>query len=147
VGLFDKVLGEAAAADRLTVAEGMAGVALCACAADGVVSEEEASELASDLGRMSLYADATEREVDRIFEKLLAIVRQRGVDELLARSAAAVSAELRPTAFAIATDLLMADGTVRAEERAFLERIQKTLQVGDDLALKIVEVIAIKNRG
>jgi hypothetical protein len=47
----------------------------------------------------------------------------------------------------MAADLIMADGEVAAQEKTFLERIQKSLGVDDALAVKIVEVIAIRNRG
>jgi tellurite resistance protein len=146
MGLFDKVLG-GSATDKLTEAEGMAGIALCAVAADGVITEEEAAGLGTSLSRMNLYSGMSNRDVNRIFEKLIKIVRQSGVDQLMTLSSQAITPNLRPTAFAIATDLLMADGNVAPEEKRFLERIQKSLDVNDDLAVKIVEVIAIKNRG
>ena len=146
MGLFDKVLGSGETT-KLTEAEGMAGIALCAVAADGVITEEEAAGLGTSLSRMNLYGGMSNRDVNKIFEKLIQVVRRQGVDQLMMLSSNAITPNLKPTAFAIATDLLMADGNVAPEEKAFLERIQKSLQVDDPLAVKIVEVIAIKNRG
>jgi tellurite resistance protein len=145
MGLFDKVIG--GTTDKLTEAEGVAGIALCAIAADGVITEEEAAGLGTTLSRMNLYSGMSNRDVNKIFEKLIKVVRGQGVEQLMTLSATAITPGLRPTAFAIATDLLMADGNVAPEEKRFLEKIQKSLDVNDDLAVKIVEVIAIKNKG
>lgn len=145
MGLFDKVIG--GSTDKLSEAEGMAGIALCAIAADGVVTEEEAAGLGTTLSRMSLYGGMSNRDINKIFEKLIKVIRSQGVEQLMTLAAQAVTPALRPTAFAIASDLLMADGSVASEEKRFLEKIQKSLDVSDDLAVKIVEVIQIKNKG
>ena len=50
------------------------------------------------------------------------------------------------TAFFIAADLVLADGVVEPEEKKFLEELQRTLQIDEATALKIVEVVLIKNR-
>ena len=146
MGLFDKVLGTSAT-DKLNEAEGFAGIALCAIAADGVITEEEAAGLGTNLSRMQLYSGMSPREINKIFEKLVKTARSDGLQKVLDLSSAAVTPNLRPTAFAVATDLLMADGNVAPEEKRFLEKIQKSLNVDDAMALKIVEVIAIKNKG
>lgn len=145
MGLFDKVLGSGS--DKLTEAEGFAGVALCAIASDGMITVEETSGIGTSLTRMKIFQGMTPRQLNGVFEKLVKIIRAKGVDELMTMSAAAVPGDLRATAFAVAADLLMADGTVEPSEKAFLEKIQKSLGVADDLAVKIVEVIAIKNKG
>lgn len=145
MGLFDKVLGSTT--DKLTEAEGMAGIALAAIASDGMITEEEAAGLGTTLARMKLYAGMSNRDVNKVFEKLIKVARSEGVDRLLDLSSSAIRPELKQTAFAVATDLLMADGHVAPEEKKFLEKIQHGLGVNDETALKIVEVIAIKNRG
>lgn len=146
MGLFDKVLGSGTT-DTLSEAEGMAGIALAAIASDGVITEEEAAGLGTSLARMKLYSGKSNRDINKHFEKLIKIARAEGVDKLLDLSAAATRADLKQTAFALAADLLMSDGHVAPEEKSFLEKIQKRLDVADDVALRIVEVIAIKNRG
>ena len=145
MGLFDKVLGSSS--DKLSEAEGLAGIALCAIAADGMITGEEAAGLGTTLSRMKLFQGMSGRQMNATFEKLARVAREKGVDELMARSAAAVPGDLRATAFAVAADLLFADGDVAESERKFLEKIQKSLGVADDLAVRIVEVMAIKNKG
>ncbi|HWG89349.1 MAG TPA: tellurite resistance TerB family protein [Candidatus Thermoplasmatota archaeon] len=145
MGLFDKVLGTSS--DKLNAQEGFAGIALCAIAADGSITEEEAMGLGTNLSRMKLYQGYSGRQMNNVFEKLIKTARSKGVPELLAQSAEAVPKELKTTAFAVAADLLFADGSVDASERKFLETIQKSLGVDDAMALKIVEVVQIKNMG
>lgn len=145
MGLFDKVLGSGT--DKLNEAEGFAGIALCAIAADGMITEEEAMGLGTTLQRMKLYSGMSPRQVNGIFEKLVKVVKGKGVNDLMTMSAVAVPGDLKATAFTVAADLLMADGHVDPAEKKFLETIQKSLGVADDLAVKIVEVIAIKNKG
>lgn len=145
MGLFDKVLG--GTTDKLTEAEGVAGIALAAIAADGMITEEEAAGLGTSLSRMKLYQGMSNRDVNKVFEKLIKVARAEGADKLIELSSAAITPGLKQTAFCIAADLLLADGHVAPEEKRYLEKIQKHLGVADDLALRIVEVIAIKNRG
>ena len=54
---------------------------------------------------------------------------------------------MRDTAFAVAADLVLADGVVAETEKKFLEDLQKAMGVADDVALKVTEVLVIKNRG
>ena len=58
----------------------------------------------------------------------------------------ALGKEQIDTAFFIAADLVLADGTVEPEEKKFLEDLQQTLGVSEETATKIVEVVVIKNR-
>jgi hypothetical protein len=48
---------------------------------------------------------------------------------------------------AVATDLVLADGCIRGREKAFVDQLQAALEVDETTALKIVEVLLIKNRG
>jgi hypothetical protein len=48
--------------------------------------------------------------------------------------------------FAVAVDLVLADGVITGEEKDFLYKLQKRLHIETNLARQITEVIAIKNR-
>lgn len=61
--------------------------------------------------------------------------------------AKAIPADLRPTTFALATDLVLADGRIGDREKSFIDQPQAVLRIDDATALKIVEVLLIKNRG
>ena len=146
MGIFDKVLGKSE--DKpLNASEGFAGIALCAVAADGVITEEEAFSLGVNMMTKKLYSGMSDRDLNEIFRKLVKIVQKEGLPTLIQKSAEAVPAELKPTAFAVATDLLLADGVFEDSEKIFLESLQKALGISDQEALKIADVISIKNKG
>jgi hypothetical protein len=42
---------------------------------------------------------------------------------------------------------VLADGVVAEAEKKFLEDMQKAMGISDDVALKVTEVLVIKNRG
>lgn len=144
MGLFDKVLNKAP--ENFTPAEGFTGIALAAVAADGVITADEVQGLAASLGRTRAFKNANPRQVQGYFERVTKIAKDEGVESLLKRSADAIPRELRTTAFAIAADLVFADGDVSGSEKKYLEHIQNVLGVADTEAVKIVEVMAIKNK-
>ncbi len=146
MGLFDKVFTKTEAG-TLNGPEAFAGIALCAVAADGVVTEDEAISLSVTLMNRKLYQGYSDKDMRAVFGKLIDIVRRDGVNTLMERSAKALPADLKPTAFAVTTDLLLADGVMADSEKAFLERLQKSLGLADETALKIAEVISLKNKG
>lgn len=144
MGLFDKVLGSSAT--NFTPAEGLTGIALAAVAADGVITQDEINGLAVSLGRTRAFKSTNPRQINAAFEKVAKVAKDKGVPDLLKLCSESIPKELRPTAFAIAADLVFADGDVSGQERKYLEQIQHTLGVPDDIALKVVEVMAIKNK-
>lgn len=145
MGLFDKVLG--GGSDTIDAKDAFTGVCLCAVAADGEIAPEEIQGMFTALARMKLYEGVNERQFRASIDKWNRSMKEKGFDATVDNFAAAVPGELRQTAFVVAADLLLADGHVAAKEKSFLERIQKALGVNDDLALKSVEIISIKNRG
>jgi hypothetical protein len=146
MGLFDKVFSKNTT-DELNAPEAFAGIALCAVAADGVITEEEAISLSVNLMNRKLYNGYSDREMRTVFNKLITIINSEGVNNLMEKSAKALPEDLRQTAFAVTTDLLLADGVMANSEKKFLEQLQKNLQLTDEVALKIAEVISIKNKG
>ena len=144
MGLFDKVKG--ISSTNLTPAEGFTGIALCAVAADGVITPEEVQGLSTSLGRTRIFQQLGPRQVKASFEKVHRVAREQGTEALLKLCSEAIPRELRPTAFAIAVDLVFADGEVTGSEQKYVVHIQNTLGVDAPTAEKIVDVMAIKNK-
>jgi hypothetical protein len=68
-----------------------------------------------------------------------------GFGPVVEAAAKALPDELRAPVFTIAVDLVLADGQASGEERKFIDGLQSLLNVPDEAALKIVDVILIKN--
>ncbi len=146
MGLFDKVFGGSQPA-KLTAQESFIGVALTAVAADGVITPEEAQGLFTALYRMKMFKGTSDSQTKAMFDRVLNTMKKQGAGALIAAAKETLDPEQKETAFAMAADLMLADGVVDDEEKKLLDDLQKALEIKDDLALKIAEVMVIKNRG
>lgn len=146
MGLFDKILGGGSNAP-FSKPEAFAAIMLAVIAADGDISDEEKDDFLARVNRMKLFRDIARGEFSDIIDKLFKILRKDGPAALATRGAAALPADLKPTVFAVATDMIFADGNVEESESALVEKLQTDLGIADDLAGRIVEVISLKNRG
>ena len=148
MGLFDRILGvQTQVQDTLSPAEAFAAITLSAIASDGYLADEEISGLINSLNRMHLFKSYSGDVMRRMFDKLFGILKREGVSALFSAAKGALPYELQSSAFAVATDLVLADGVVTEQERNFLSELHHALEIPDDLAMKIVEVMMIKNRG
>jgi hypothetical protein len=128
-------------------AEALASIAMVAIAADGYMAEQEGQDMTMLLSRMSLFSSYSSDALNHLFDLLLDRLKQEGPGILVSEAKAALSQELRETAFAIATDLVLSDRTVTPQEQAFLEDLYRILDIPSTTAQQIVQVMTIKNRG
>jgi tellurite resistance protein len=149
MGLFDNVFNaeKGITETQLTPAEAFAAVALVAIAADGYLSDQEGRDMTMTLARMQLFRSYSNDVMHRMLDKLLAMLKREGPGALVNVAKACLPQDLRETAFAIATDLVLSDGTVTSQEQAFLDDLYRILEIPGDTALQIVQVMTIKNRG
>ncbi|ASC74203.1 hypothetical protein XM38_051780 [Halomicronema hongdechloris C2206] len=149
MGLFDGVFKTAnqMTDGSLSAAEAFAAVCLVAIAADGYLSEQEGRNMTVMLSRMQLFRTYSNDVLHRTFDKLLAMLKRQGPGPLVNLAKASLPQNLRETAFAMATDLILSDGAVTEQEQAFLDDLHHILEISGDTALKIVQVMTIKNRG
>lgn len=148
MGLFDKVFGvQSQVQEALSPAEAFSAIMLAATASDGYLSDEEARGISSALSRMKLFRSYSNDVINRMFDKLLGILRREGIDTLFNIAKESLPYDLREAAFAVATDLVLADGVVTQEEQEFLNDLYQALGISGDVATQIVQVMLIKNRG
>ena len=148
MGLLDTVLDtEIQAHVTLSPAEAFAAITLAAIAIDGYLSENEARCISSVLSRLKLFRNYTNDLMNRLFEKILSILRRDGLNVLFDAAKESLTEELREAAFAVASDLLLSEGIVKEEEKHFLTDLYQALGISRDVAIQIVQVILIKNRG
>lgn len=145
MGIFDKILGPKDA-EKLEKEEAFAAISLAIIAADGYISDEEAQSLAIDLAKRKFFDKYTAKQMNSIFQKLVKIIKNDGVEALVEKSRDSLPYELRETAFAVAIDLALADGHLDNSEKDILTKIQQHLGISDDVATKIIDVILVKNK-
>lgn len=148
MGLFDSAFTRTSErAVDLNLQEAVAAVLLVTIASDGHLSTEEATSLWVVLSRMQMFRSYSNDVVGRMINKLSGIIGRVGYEDMLKLAKASLPYELRPTVFAIATDLAFADGTVTSEEEALLEDLYALLEIPHDVAVQIIQVMTIKNKG
>ncbi|WP_193195789.1 tellurite resistance TerB family protein [Nostoc sp. MG11] len=148
MGLFDAVLGtESQAQTLLNPAEAFAVIILAATTSDGYLSAEQTNCITSVLSRMKLFKSYSNDLMNRLFDKILGILQRDDFNFLFNAAKESLSQDLREAAFAVATDLVLAEGTVNEEEKNFLNDLYQALGVSSEIAIQIVQVILIKNRG
>ena len=70
----------------MTSAEAFAAVALAAVACDGSLGRDEAHALRRQLENRSLYVSCSEAEMGELFDRLLTLLRERGVGPLTVKT-------------------------------------------------------------
>ncbi|MBN3889892.1 MAG: tellurite resistance TerB family protein [Nostoc sp. JL31] len=147
MGLFDAVLGtESQTQAALNPAEAFAVIILTATASDGYLSVEQANSIISVLSRLKLFKSYPNEMMNRLFDKILGILQGDDFNALFNAAKDSLSQDLREAAFAVATDLVLAEGIIPEEEKNFLNDLYQALGVSSEIAIQIVEVILIKNR-
>lgn len=128
-------------------AEALASIALVAIAADGYLAEQESQDMTMLLARMGLFSSYSSEALSRLFARLLERLKREGPGALVNQAKTVLPPDLRETAFAIATDLVLSDRTVTPQEQSFLEDLHVILEIPNAMAQQIVQVMTIKNRG
>jgi hypothetical protein len=131
--------------DRLTLDAAIIAVLIGAMEANKHVSPDEAARAHNLIWSMRRFR----RQSGETVGALIADVRDRmgrdGVDRVLERAGRSIPARLRPSVFASAVDLMLADTTLQREERRFLKRLAAWLRVPARTADEIARVLVLKN--
>lgn len=147
MGLFDSLFGGMEGRSKLNAQEAFAGVLFGASACDGHISDEEMQSLVTCLIRMKLYSRMNGKQFNQMMDKLHTVLKKKGVDVLIDGCTAALPAELEKTVFANACDIVLSDGVVEEDEKEFMDRLQRKLEIDDKTAKTIAQVMVVKNKG
>ena len=74
------------------------------------------------------------------------LIEEQEPSAVMAAAAGAIPAKLRPSAFAIVADLLLADGKIDARERKFLQRVAVDFNIEARVARQVIEAMLVKNQ-
>ncbi|WP_413165120.1 tellurite resistance TerB family protein [Capilliphycus salinus ALCB114379] len=132
---------------ELTPAEAFAAIALTAVAADGVITDSESQIIKSTLKRMNLFNDYTAETKTEMMQRLLEQIQEKGYEVVMQSAIAKLPANLKDTAFAVATDIILSDGDLADEEEELLNALYNALGISEEMATKIIDVMLIKNKG
>lgn len=149
MGLFSKARssGSLQTSMAMSPAEAFVGISLAVVAADGYLADPELDVLITLLSRMHLFRSYPSEVMRRMFDKLFGMIRREGVEAVVNEAIKTLPHELQATMFAVATDLILADGEVTSEEESLLTELSNKLQISDTNADEVIRVMLLKNKG
>src|SRR5262249_40876663 len=97
--------------------------------------------------RMKLYRDMSAEQYNRVIDRAVGIIDRNDSEKALAQFARVLPEGLHKAVFANACDLVLADGIVEAEEKEFINKLRKALNLNTEEAQMIAKVMVYKNQG
>jgi tellurite resistance protein len=120
-------------------------VLIAAMNASGHVSVEEAARAHDVIWSMQRFRRRSGEAVDRKIARVRALIEKHGASPIIHAAARTIPKRLRQTAYAVAADLVLADGRMEALERRFLAALAADLGLERNGARNILDVIRLKN--
>lgn len=130
---------------KMSVDQAVIAVLIAAMEANQHTSREEAARAHHIIWSMRRFRRRSGEAVGRLIETVRDRIEQDGVDVALQEAARALPARLRPSAFAVAVDLMLADTTLQRAERRLAARLATALGIGPVMTRDILRVMSIKN--
>ena len=147
MGIFDALFSGMETRTKLTPQESFAGILLAASACDGHISEDEIIQLFAALFRMKLFRNVNEKQFNKVWNKLMSVLKKNGPDSLVDGCCEVLPTELHKAAFANACNIVLADGVLESDEKDFVDRLSQKLNLDPKTAKTIAQVMVIKNKG
>ena len=130
----------------MTTQEAFAAIALAAVSCDGKLGRDEAHALRCQLEYRSLYSESSEAAMGQLFDRLLLLLRDQGVDGLIASALPQLNEMQQQSALAVAAHLVHADRKVTPEETEFLDQLTSQMSLPVNEARMVVQAIEALNR-
>lgn len=142
MGLLSKITGMVAPARKPTDDVHLTTAMLLMAGADGTL---EAAELATVGTFATTLPEFKGRDFRRTAEDAIKAIRKcKGTDEAVGLLAGLSSTNLKRKCYVLCADIALSSGDVDEKEDALLSKMQKVLEVDDQTAAKIVEVLSMK---
>ena len=147
MSLFDRASSsQGRVQNALSPGEAFTAIALIAVAWDGNPSQKQTRNIYEAMSHLKLFNSFSEDDMLSMLDILSGIIRHEGVNNLFDTAKDSLTEDLREAAFAVATDLVLADSML-AEDEDFLRDLYQALRIRGDIGQKIIEVMLVKNRG
>jgi uncharacterized tellurite resistance protein B-like protein len=141
MGLFSKIAGMTPtkkATDDVLLLHGM----LLMSAADGQIEQSEISNLQTFFSTLPEFEG---KDFGRLIEQANKVIARYGSMKESVKSLSEIQSDaVRKKCFILAADIAMSSGDVDEAEEQMLEAMQRILNIDDDLAHKVLEVLALK---
>jgi uncharacterized tellurite resistance protein B-like protein len=113
-------------------------------AVDGEISSTEIDKMCELLIIKKLF---TNKDIADYYELVMKAHNLAGSRSIIDNSVSLVDVSDKPTLFALTMEILLADGILGDNEKKIAEYLSIALELSDDMAKKIVDVMLLKNKG
>ena len=130
---------------RLEPDEALIALFIGAMDANGHVAREELARAHHLIWSTKRFRRKSGETVGRLIDRMKRLLEAQEASTVMDTAARTIPARLRPSAFAIVADLLLADGKIDARERKFLQRLAVDFNIRARVASHVVEAMRVKN--
>ena len=130
---------------RLELDEALIALFIGAMNANDHVAREELARGHHLIWSTKRFRRKSGETVGRLIDRMKKLLEEQEPAAVMEVAARGIPAKLRPSAFAIVADLLLADGKIDARERKFLRRLAVDFNIRARVANQIIEAMLVKN--
>ena len=130
---------------RLTLDQAFIGLLIAAMDANRHVSREEAARAHHIIWSMKRFRRKSGETVGRLIEKMRVFVGSHGSAATIDAACRVIPRQLRPAAFALSADLVLADGRIEPAEQRFLVAVADRLGLTTAARNRLRDAMLVKN--
>jgi tellurite resistance protein len=131
--------------ERLDLDEALIALFIGALNANHHVAREELARAHHLIWSTKRFRRKSGEAVGRLIDRMKRLLEKQDPVAVMEAAARGIPAKLRPSAFAIVADLLLADGKIDARERKFLHRLTADFDIRARVASQVIEAMLVKN--
>ena len=143
--MLNKTTSRGSRIKRLDLDEALIALFIGAMNANDHVAREELARAHHLIWSTKRFRRKSGETVGRLIERMKRLLEEQEPAAVMEAAARGIPAKLRPSAFAIVADLLLADGKIDAGERKFLRRLAVDFDIGARVASQVIEAMLVKN--
>ena len=144
--MANKTTSPASRIKRLELDEALIALFIGAMNANDHVAREELARAHHLIWSTRRFRRKSGETVGRLIDRMKRLIEEQEPAAVMEAAARGIPAKLRPSAFAIVADLLLADGKIDARERRFLRRLAGGFNIRTRVASQVIEAMLVKNR-
>lgn len=146
MSFFGKLFGGDNEVNSLNQQESFVGILYAVIAADGTITQEEGEDFMTMVTRAKIMSTVTSQQWRNIMTKMSKLMKKGGAEAVVNLAVQNIPENMRAGVFCYACELVFADGFADEDEQKILDIIKRELNIEDDLAYKVAEVVTIKNK-
>jgi uncharacterized tellurite resistance protein B-like protein len=124
--------------------EAWVGILYSCISADNKITDSETATLSRVLSSKQKFLGI---DIAPLYRKSFNVRTELGQLKYISACCELIKEEDKETVFALALEVLLADGTLEKEEKNVIEVLSNHLKIKAEMTSKIIEVIFLKNKG